>query len=109
VELPKLPLHLIRWDELLDDVQPGAAGAAVSSAVQWGDFRLRRVRYEPGFRSDHRCAKGHIVHVLEGALTLDLEDGRSVTARAGESIAIGESVDAHLAWTETGATVIIID
>lgn len=88
---------------------PGRTGhSSMRSSIQ-GGIRLRRVDYSPGYESDHWCDRGHVVHVLEGRLTISLKDGRAIELNAGASFIVGDGVDPHSAASESGASVFIVD
>lgn len=53
---------------------PGAAGTARARTRQIGDVRLRMVDYAPGYVADRWCAKGHVVYVVAGELTIEHQD-----------------------------------
>lgn len=67
------------------------------------------VEYTSAYKADHWCSLGHIVHVIDGTCTLEIEDGRVFSLAAGMSFYVGDGVDAHRASTEGGCTVFIVD
>jgi quercetin dioxygenase-like cupin family protein len=68
------------------------------------------VEYSPGFRSDHWCARGHVLLVLEGELIIELKDGQIFHMPPGTSFqAADDDVNPHLAFTDKGAKVFIVD
>ncbi len=71
---------------------------------------MRIVEYSIGFRSDHWCPRGHVLLVLEGELTIRLRDGREFVLASGSSFQAGDDeVNPHLAYTDKGAKVFIVD
>ncbi len=109
MKLEGIPFTDIVWANAPESVTGGETGSATSKAVQMGDVRLRIVKFSPGYRADHWCPKGHVVFVLEGSLTSDLEDGRSFTTTAGGCFIVGDNDGRHCAHSKTGARVFIVD
>jgi len=67
-------------------------------------------RYGAGYRADHWCAKGHIVHVIAGDLVIEHRDGRRFALGPGMSWhAPDDAGPRHRVLCETGATVFIVD
>ena len=99
------------WSRIAATVIPGASGAPRARAQQVGDVQLRLVEYGAGYLADHWCGKGHVIHVVAGALAIEHEDGTaSHRLEAGMSwcVADGEG-PAHRVRSDTGATVFIVD
>ncbi|MGC9953573.1 MAG: DHCW motif cupin fold protein [Rhizomicrobium sp.] len=111
MKLTKLAEAATDWSRIPATTVPGASGVAKARAHQAGELRLRLVEYGPGYLADHWCSKGHIIHVLSGALTIEHQDGsRAYVLSAGMSwYAADEEGPAHRARSETGATVFIVD
>ena len=76
---------------------------------QFGDVRVRRVDYSPGYVADHWCRKGHVLYVLDGELVTTLEDGRVVVTRQGGSYQVADDAEAHRSSTDTGVSLLIVD
>jgi hypothetical protein len=54
--------------------------------------------------------RGHVVLVLEGELIIELKDGKEFKADSGISFQVADDDDnPHLAYTEKGAKVFIVD
>ena len=109
VNFPPAAFRAIEWHEEPETDHPGSTGTSSWKTVEWGDARIRVVRYSEGFSSDHWCGKGHIVHVVEGAIDLALEDGRRYALRTGTTFAVGDGVDRHTLSSHRGALVLIVD
>jgi quercetin dioxygenase-like cupin family protein len=75
----------------------------------FNDIRVRVVEYSANYIADHWCKKGHILLVLEGELDTELEDGRTLTLRAGMSYQVADQAEAHRSSTKTGAKLFIVD
>ena len=103
------PFTNVVWDEQTPVISMGESGTATSRSARAGDVCLRMVEFSPGYRADHWCAKGHAVLVLEGSLTTIIDDGSSFLTTAGQSFLVGDDSGRHLAHTEIGAKVFIVD
>jgi quercetin dioxygenase-like cupin family protein len=104
-----IPFGVTLWDEVPVTEHPGETGKALWRTRQFGDIRVRRVEYTPGYRADHWCSKGHILFVLEGSLTTELRDGRRFVLAAGSSYQVADGAEPHRSETETGAMLFIVD
>ena len=109
MKIEHVPFTNILWGEQQTVEVQGETGRARSQTVKTGDLSVRIVVFSPGYRADHWCAKGHIVFVLEGEITTDLDDGRSFHTTAGNSFHVGDTEGHHRVYTETGAKVFIVD
>lgn len=104
-----LPTLVIAWNEVKSSTIPGASGLATSKAQSGGDIRIRLVEYSPGYEADHWCSKGHIIHCLEGAIEVELDDGARLVVSSGDSFQIGDDGPAHRAFCKGGAKLLIVD
>jgi quercetin dioxygenase-like cupin family protein len=104
-----IPFGTIDWTEVPATVHHGEAGTATWRTVQTGSVRIRLVTYSPGYRADHWCSKGHIVHVLSGQFTTVHDDGASHALSAGMTYYVGDDVRPHRSHTEVGAQLLIVD
>jgi len=110
MKIPDLPFTLTDWDKIDPVVYPGETGEAVWRTVNVGDIRIRVVEYSPGYLADHWCDRGHILYVLEGELTSELRDGRSVVMTPGMSYQVSDFGDEpHRSRTAKGAKLFIVD
>lgn len=109
MKIDHVPFTNVEWSEQPQTQSSGEAGTALSRTMQTGNLCLRVVEFSPGYRADHWCAKGHVVFVLEGALTTVLEDGRVFQTTAGNSFHVGDGDGRHRAHTAIGAKVFIVD
>jgi quercetin dioxygenase-like cupin family protein len=68
------------------------------------------IEYSSGFRSDHYCERGHVLLVLQGELCIRLKNGSEHRLVTGMSIQVADdTINPHLASTETGAKVFVVD
>ncbi len=99
------------WNEVQETIHPGETGDATWRTQTYGDVRVRRVRYSPGYLADHWCERGHVLYVLEGTITTELRDGSEVTLNAGMSYTVEDGAMAHRSRTSRleGALLFIVD
>lgn len=110
MKLDGLPIGAIDWRKVPVVAHAGETGSATARTRDLGGVQLRIVQYGAGYRADHWCSKGHVVHVLAGDLTIEHDDGRSFALSAGMSWhAPDEDGPPHRVVCEGGATVFIVD
>jgi quercetin dioxygenase-like cupin family protein len=110
MKITGVPFSVTDWDKVPAVEYRGETGTSTWRAVETGNLRLRIVDYSPGFKSDHWCARGHVLYVLSGELGLKLRDGRDFLLAAGASFQVeDDEANPHLAWTDRGARVFIVD
>ena len=110
MKLDDLPIGAVDWRQVPAVGHAGETGSTTARTRDLGGVQLRIVQYAAGYRADHWCAKGHIVHVLAGELTIEHDDGRRFALSTGMSWhAPGENGPPHRVVCETGATVFIVD
>jgi hypothetical protein len=110
MKLANVELGTTEWSALAPTVHTGTTGTAAVRARQLGDIQIRLVDYGPGYVADHWCAKGHILHVVAGALVIEHEDGRRVALTPGMCWHVGDDEGPpHRVVCERGARVFIVD
>jgi hypothetical protein len=110
MKLQDIPTAAIDWTHVPAVVQAGETGTATARTRNLGGIQLRRVDYSGGYKADHWCSKGHIVHVIAGNLVIELEDQRRTSLAAGTTWhAADDAAPAHRVLCESGASVLIID
>ena len=110
MQLPDTPFTLTQWKDIPKKEYPGETGTSFWRIFQSGDLRVRMVEYSADFKSDHYCPRGHVLLVLEGELFIRLKNGEEYRMPAGTSFQAGDDDrNPHLAYSETGATVFIVD
>jgi len=110
MNIQNVPFSLTAWDRLEAQEHPGETGTSHWHVFSEGNLRVRIVDYSPGFRSDHWCPRGHVLLVLKGKLVIELKDGRSFTMPELTSFQVADDEEnPHLAYTEKGAKVFIVD
>lgn len=97
------------WNKVEKTIHKGMAGEAIWQTIHHGSVRIRLVEYTPGYIADHWCSKGHILFILDGELTTELQNGRVFTLKAKQSYQVGDNTDPHRSSTTTGALLFIVD
>ena len=109
MQIGEVPFGVIDWDSLPVTEHPGETGVAKWRTVELGNVRLRKVEYSPGYLADHWCSRGHVLLILSGAMTTELQDGRTFQMVAGSTYVVGENGEPHRSATMTGAKLFIVD
>jgi hypothetical protein len=109
VKISEVPFGTTTWADVEPVTFDGESGHAESRTRQFGDVRVRVVRYSARYRADHWCHKGHILLCVEGRLDTELADGRVFTLTPGESYQVADDAEPHRSSTEGGATLFILD
>ena len=104
------PYSVIDWDNVPIIKHPGETGFAWSRTFETGNIRIRLTEYSPGFRSDHWCCRGHLIHLLDGELNIEIKDGSVIRLIKGMSCCFSDSkATAHKPFTSTGASLLVVD
>jgi len=110
MKLENVPFTVSDWSTILVEEYKGESGTSFWRTFEMGNIRVRMVEYSPGYYADHWCGRGHVLLVLEGELGIKLKDGQEDTLLSGMSFQAGDDEDnPHLAFTEKGAKVFIVD
>jgi len=110
MKIEEVPFSTLDWEKSAAEEHPGENGISHWRTLETGNLRVRVVEYSPDFRSDHWCARGHVLLVLEGELEIRLKDGRSFKLCPGTGFQVADDeANPHLALTEKGAKVFIVD
>lgn len=110
MKIQGVPFDVTDWGQMTLVEHQGEKGSSQWRTFEKGNIRVRMVEYLPGFWSDHWCSRGHVLLVLEGHLTIRLKDGREFVMKSGTSFqAEDDEANPHLAFTDTGAKVFIVD
>jgi quercetin dioxygenase-like cupin family protein len=99
----------IDWSAVPKEELPGETGTVTRQVLFMGNIRVRRVSYSAGYKADHWCVKGHVLHCLEGEMDTALEDGRVFTLTAGMTYLVGDDSEPHRSSTKTGCELLIVD
>ena len=109
MKMSDIPFGVTDWSAVEATEHPGDTGMAYWRTRQFGDLRVRRVEYTPGYLADHWCSKGHILLCLAGELETELEDGRRFVLTPGMSYQVADGAEPHRSRTAVGATLFIVD
>ena len=109
MKMHNIPFGITEWSGVPAEEHSAQAGQAFWRTQQFGDVRVRRVDYTPGYVSDHWCTKGHILFCLSGELHTVLADGRCFTLTPGMSYQVADNAEPHRSTAPQGATLFIVD
>ena len=109
MKMTGIPFAVTDWSQVDPEIHPGEQGHAQWRTRTFGDLRVRRVDYSPGYLADHWCHKGHILFCLEGTLETELEDGRRFTLTPGMSYQVADGAEPHRSFAPNGAALFIVD
>ena len=104
-----IPFQTIDWDSVARVEYPGETGSAFWQTVEINGLRIRTVEYSAGYRADHWCQKGHIVHCLEGRFITEQENGESIVLEKGMTYVVSDEISSHRSVSEDGVKLLIID
>ena len=109
MRMSDIPFGTTDWSAVPLTEHKGETGIATWRTRDFGGIRVRMVEYSPGYKADHWCSKGHILLVLEGELHTELEDGRQMTLKPGQSYQVADGAEPHRSRTAKGAKLFIVD
>lgn len=109
MKIEHVPFAAIDWSHIAAVEHAGEHGAATWRTIEIGNVRVRKVDYSPGYLADHWCSRGHVLLVLEGELTTELQDGRRFVLTAGMSYHVADGAEPHRSSTASGARLFIVD
>jgi hypothetical protein len=104
-----IPFQTIDWTKIPREEFKGETGMAYWQTIQYRGLRIRIVEYTRGYLADHWCAKGHIVHCLEGEFTAELRDNGHFELSKGMTYIVSDELSSHRSKTATGVKLLIID
>jgi quercetin dioxygenase-like cupin family protein len=109
MEIRDVPFCTTDWSEIRPTAHAGETGMAYWRTLEAGNIRVRMVEYTPGYLADHWCRRGHVLLVLEGELTTELQNGQSFTLKPGQSYQVADQAEPHRSRTASGAKLFIVD
>ena len=109
MQMTDIAFGITDWTEIEPTEHKGDSGMAFWRTQHFGNIRVRKVEYTPGYSADHWCVKGHILLCIEGELLTELDDGRRFTLKAGMSYQVADKAEPHRSKTATGAKLFIVD
>lgn len=104
-----IPFQTIDWTKVLKTEHKGETGIAYWQTLQFNGLRIRIVEYSAGYKADHWCEKGHIVHCLEGEVVNEQQNGTSSILTPGMSYVVSDELSSHRSVTKRGARLMIVD
>lgn len=109
MRLSGIPFSVTDWGAIEREEHKGEIGCAYWRTKHFGNVRVRFIEYTPGYLADHWCVKGHVLLCTSGELHTELQDGRKFTLRPGMSYQVADDEEAHRSYTESGATLFVVD
>lgn len=109
MKIENIPFGITDWDNVPRTEHPGETGAAWWRTREFGPIRVRMVDYSPNYLADHWCSRGHILLLLEGELTTELQDGSRHELKPGQSYQVADGAAPHRSRTAAGARLFIVD
>jgi len=104
-----VPFNTIDWSMISPTEHAGTTGMAYWRTFEMGNIRVRMVEYSAGYMADHWCNRGHVLLVLEGEMTTELNDGRTFLLKAGMSYQVADDANPHRSHTQSGVKLFIVD
>jgi len=104
-----IPFQIIDWDKVPSTEKNGETGTVRSKTLQFDNIRVRIVEYSAGYKADHWCQKGHIIHCLDGEMVSELEDGSKSVFSKGMTYIVSDDLSSHRSTTANGVKLLIID
>jgi uncharacterized cupin superfamily protein len=109
MDIKDVPFSVVDWNNVIPEEHAGESGKAFWKVFKQGNIRVRMVEYTPGYFADHWCKKGHVILVMEGEMTTELNDGRKFVTKAGCSYQVADDDGAHRTFTKSGVKLFIVD
>ncbi|MDB5252871.1 MAG: hypothetical protein JWP27_2040 [Flaviaesturariibacter sp.] len=109
MDIKPFPFEVFDWAQVPAERHDGESGYADWQVIMAGSIRVRRLVYSPGYKADHWCRKGHIIHCLSGRMTTELDDGRLMELAEGATYIVGDDCEAHRTSTGDGCVLFVVD
>jgi len=101
--------QIINWENFKPAETPGVRRKNTAKETNSGGYYIRIAEYSSNYETAEWCDKGHIIHCIEGELTLHFKSGKTLLLSGGNSIVIADG-DTHKAETgKRAARLFIID
>lgn len=109
MELKNINTSSIDWENINPAETKGETGINISKEFNFDSIRIRLSEYSTNYKSAEWCDKGHIIHCIEGEMTILLKSGSNIKLAAGNSVVLAE-YDPHIAVTgNNSAKIFILD
>ena len=92
----------IDWNSVPKEIHAGETGTAYWQTIQFQGLRVRIVEYSENYLADHWCAKGHIVHCIEGEFVSELATGEKIRLEKGNTYIVTDQMSLHRSLTSKG-------
>lgn len=110
MQIGNIPFIKIDWDGISITKHAGETGNTYWRTVESGNIRIRMVEYSPGYKGAHWCCRGHIIHLLEGEVVLEMKDGNRNLLKKGMTVCVNDNdQNPHRAFSKNGAQLLIVD
>lgn len=110
MKIKDVPFTVTPWERETPAENKGETGTSFWRTFEEGNIRVRMIEYSPGYKADHWCPRGHVLLVLQGELVIELKNGQKFKLTPGMSFQVADDEEnPHLALTEGGAEVFIVD
>jgi len=103
------PFQTLNWEDIPEEIHAGETGRAYWQVRYLNAIRVRKVKYSAGYKADHWCKKGHVLHCVEGEMETELEDGRIFILKKGMTYLVGDNNEAHRSSSHEGCQLFIVD
>jgi len=107
--LSNIPFQTIDWKNVPRTEHVGETGTSFWQTIQFDGLRIRVVEYTKNYLANHWCQKGHIVFVLEGEMTSELDTGEKSVLSKGMSYVVSDDLSSHRSITTDRVKLLIID
>jgi hypothetical protein len=104
-----IPFETIDWSKVTKTVHEGETGVSHWQTIEFPGLRIRIVEYSSDYFANHWCAKGHIVHCLEGEFISELQTGEQFILNSGMTYVVSDDLSSHRSISKTGVKLMIID
>jgi quercetin dioxygenase-like cupin family protein len=109
MKFKNIKTQLIDWNSVEPMETRGVPGVNTAKQFVAGSFRIRLAEYSANYMTAEWCDDGHIIHCIEGEITLHFRNENNIKLNAGSSVIINEG-DSHKASTENlSARLFVID
>ncbi len=110
MKIENVPFVVTTWPDVPPMEHKGETGMSYWKVFEQGNIRVRIVEFEPGFKADHYCPRGHVLLVLEGEVRIRLKDGKEYKLTPSMSFqASDDEANPHYVYSDKGGKVFIVD
>lgn len=100
----------INWDEIPITKHSGETGYEWRRTFEKGNICIRLTAYSPGYKSEHWCCRGHVIHMLEGEVIFQPKTGSEKLLEKGMTCCFSDNQEnPHKLYSISGSFLLIID